>query len=201
MPRGVAIDGARQRLFAAAEAVILRDGVDGLTGRAITARAGVATGLLHAHFGDFDGFLAAYAVDRGFLLAAEAGDAAPSDAGASDAGAETTVAEALCAQLDALPQPASTAFARLSAARPELRDRAAEVLGDDAAGFEGVTAAVVDRLAAEERAGRLRPGLRAEELAYAVVAVALRAWCAGDPDERWHAAVRALVWAALAEAG
>lgn len=193
MPRGVAIDGARQRLFAAAETVILRDGVEGLKGRAVTAQAGVATGLLHAHFGDFEGFLAAYAVDRSFLLAAEAGEAAPSDRG--------TVADLLCAQLDALPQPAATAFARLLAARPALRARAAEVLGDDAAGFEGVTAAVADRLVAEEAAGRLRPGVRAADLAYAVVAVALRAWCAGDPDDRRRSAQRAVVSAALTEAG
>ncbi|KXP08903.1 TetR/AcrR family transcriptional regulator [Tsukamurella tyrosinosolvens] len=195
MPRGVAIDGARQRLFTAAEAVILREGVDGLKGRAVTAQAGVATGLLHAHFGDFDGFLAAYAVDRSFLLGAEAGNAAPSEPGSA-----TTVAEALCAQLEALSQPAATAFARLLAARPGLRNRAAEVLGDAAAGFEGVTAAIADGLAAEERAGRLRPDVRAEDLAYVVVAVALRAWCAGDPDERWRSAVRALVSASLAEA-
>ncbi|MGV7750566.1 hypothetical protein PJM50_30405, partial [Mycobacterium kansasii] len=75
-----------------------------------------------------------------------------------------------------------------------------EVLGDAAAGFEGVTAAIADGLAAEERAGRLRPDVRAEDLASVVVAVALRAWCAGDPDERWRSAVRALVSASLAEA-
>ncbi|MBS4100827.1 TetR/AcrR family transcriptional regulator [Tsukamurella paurometabola] len=188
MPRGVAIDGARQRLFAAAEAVILRDGVGGLKGRAVTAQAGVATGLLHAHFDDFEGFLAAYVIDRSFLLGAEAGDVAP-----SGQGSETTVAEALCAQLDALPQPAATAFARLLAARPDLRDRAADVLGAAAAGFEAVTSAVRERLAAEECAGRLPPAVHVGDLAYAVVAVALRAWCAGDPPERWHAAVRAIV--------
>lgn len=193
MPRGVAIDGARQRLFAAAETVILRDGVEGLKGRAVTAQAGVATGLLHAHFGDFEGFLAAYAVDRSFLLAAEAAQSAPPDRG--------TVTDAVCAQLDALPQPTATAFARLLFARPAVRARAAEVLGADAAGFEGVTAAVADRLAAEERAGALRPGIRAADLAYAVVAVALRAWCAGDPDDRRRSALHAIVSAALAGAG
>ncbi len=190
MPRGVAIDGARQRLFSAAEAVILRDGVVGLKGRAVTTRAGVATGLLHAHFGDFEGFLVAYAVDRSFLLAAELGDATRPEP-------EAAVAESICAQLDALPQPAATAFARLLAARPDLRERAAEVLGADAAGFEGVTAAVADGLAAEVREGRLRAGTHAGDLAYAAVGAALRAWCAGDPDERWHAAVAAAVAAAV----
>lgn len=192
MPRGVAIDGARQRLFAAAEDVILRGGVGGLTGRAVTAQAGVATGLLHAHFGDFDGFLAAYAVDRSFLLVAEAGEAI-----SAGAGAESTVAESLCAQLDALPQPATIAFARLLAARPDLRGRAAEVLGEDAAGFEGVTAAVAERLAAAQLEGRLRPDVRADDLAYAVVAVALRAWCAGDSDDRRRTTVAAILSASV----
>lgn len=194
MPRGIAIDGARQRLFSAAEGVILRDGVDGLKGRAVTARAGVATGLLHAHFGDFDAFLAAYAVDRSFLLGAAAGETAPSGV---DAG--SPVAEEIRARLDALPQPAATAFARLLAARPGLRDRAAEVLGDAATGFEGVTAVIAELLEAEERIGRLRAGTRTADLAYAVVAVALRAWCAGDPEERWRSAVESLVAAALTE--
>lgn len=188
MPRGVAIDGARQRLFAAAEAVILRRGVDGLKGRAVTAQAGVATGLLHAHFGDFDGFLSAYAVDRSFLLVAEAGEAI-----SAGTDSESTVAESLCAQLDALPQPMTTAFARLLAARPDLRGRAAEVLGEDAAGFEGVTGVVAERLAAEEVSGRLAPAAQVDDLAYAVVAVALRAWCAGDPPGAWHRAVRGIV--------
>lgn len=195
MPRGVAIDGARQRLYSAAEAVILRDGVVGLKGRAVTAQAGVATGLLHGHFGDFEGFLAAYAVDRSFALGAEAAEAA--EAAPSGIGAEASVAEALCAQLDGLSQPGATAFARLLAARPDLRERAAEVLGAEAAGFEGVTAAVADGLAAEVRGGRLRAGTHAGDLAYAAVGAALRAWCAGDPDERWRAAVAAVVAAAV----
>ncbi|NMD56534.1 MULTISPECIES: TetR/AcrR family transcriptional regulator [Tsukamurella] len=194
MPRGVAIDGARQRMFTAAEAVVLRRGVDGLTGRAVTTQAGVSTGLLHAHFDDFDGFLAAYAVDRSFLLGAEAGEAAPSDADTAP-----TVAAALCAQLDALTQPSATVFARLLVARPGLRERAAEVLGEGAAGFEGVTAAIADRLAVAEREGRLRPGVRADDLAYAVVAAALHAWCAGDSDDRWRSAVHSVVGAVQVE--
>ncbi|BDD83739.1 TetR family transcriptional regulator [Tsukamurella pulmonis] len=188
MPRGVAIDGARQRLFAAAEAVVLRSGVDGLSGRAVTAQAGVATGLLHAHFGDFDAFLAAYAVDRSFLLAADAAETG------NDAWA---LPDVLCAQLDALTQPAATAFARLLAARPALRDRAAEVLGDGAAGFDGVTAAVAATLESAVDGGRLSPAVDPAALAYAIVGAALRAWCAGDPDACWHAAVRASVIASV----
>ncbi|MET9329078.1 TetR/AcrR family transcriptional regulator [Tsukamurella sp. NPDC003166] len=184
MPRGVAIDGARQRLFEAAEAVILRAGVDGLTGRAVTAQAGVATGLLHAHFGDFEGFLAAYVVDRSFLLTTESGNAA---------GRKGDVAEEVCSVLAGLSQPASTALARLLAARPGLRGAAAEVLGDGAAGFEGVIAVVADRLAS----GAIRPGVDAGAMAYGIVGAALWAWCAGDSETRWRSAVAALLAPAL----
>lgn len=63
-PRGVAIPDVRGRLFDAAERVLARDGLEGLSSRAITVEAGTATGLLFRHFPDFDAFLAAFMVDR-----------------------------------------------------------------------------------------------------------------------------------------
>jgi AcrR family transcriptional regulator len=59
VPTGVPIRDIRQQLFDAAERVLLRDGPDALTSRAVTTEAGVAKGILHRHFPDFDGFLAA----------------------------------------------------------------------------------------------------------------------------------------------
>jgi AcrR family transcriptional regulator len=64
MPTGVALRDAREQLFAAAERVLLRDGPNGLTSRSITAEAGVAKGVLHRHFPDFDAFLAELVLDR-----------------------------------------------------------------------------------------------------------------------------------------
>src|ERR1700746_1318923 len=64
MPTGVALRDARQQLFAAAERILLRDGPEALTSRAVTAEAGVAKGVLHKHFTDFDGFLAEFVRDR-----------------------------------------------------------------------------------------------------------------------------------------
>jgi AcrR family transcriptional regulator len=57
VPTGVALTDARRQLFDAAERVLLRDGVEGLTSRAVTAEAGCAKGVLHRHFADFDDFL------------------------------------------------------------------------------------------------------------------------------------------------
>lgn len=64
MPTGVALHDAPERLFEAAERVILRDGPNALTSRSVTAEAGVAKGVLHRHFTDFDDFLAALVLDR-----------------------------------------------------------------------------------------------------------------------------------------
>ncbi|HJP78382.1 MAG TPA: TetR family transcriptional regulator [Pseudonocardiaceae bacterium] len=64
MPTGVHIRDPREQLFEAAERVLLRDGPSGLTSRAVTTEAGVAKGVLHRHFADFDEFLAELVHDR-----------------------------------------------------------------------------------------------------------------------------------------
>ncbi|HXP54279.1 MAG TPA: TetR family transcriptional regulator, partial [Streptosporangiaceae bacterium] len=58
MPTGVALPDPREQLFAAAERILLRDGPQALTSRAVTTEAGCAKGVLHRHFADFDDFLA-----------------------------------------------------------------------------------------------------------------------------------------------
>jgi AcrR family transcriptional regulator len=60
----VHIRDARRQLFDAAERVLLRDGANALTSRAVTIEAGVAKGVLHRHFADFDAFLAELVLDR-----------------------------------------------------------------------------------------------------------------------------------------
>ena len=64
MPTGVAIRDVREQLFDAAERVLLRDGPNALTSRAVTTEAGCAKGVLHKHFADFDAFLAEFVLDR-----------------------------------------------------------------------------------------------------------------------------------------
>lgn len=64
MPTGVALQDAREQLFDAAERVLLRDGANALTSRAVTTEAGCAKGVLHRHFADFDAFLAELVRDR-----------------------------------------------------------------------------------------------------------------------------------------
>src|SRR6202046_1652372 len=64
VPTGVALRDARDQLFDAAERVLLRDGPSALTSRSVTTEAGVAKGVLHRHFADFDSFLAGLVLDR-----------------------------------------------------------------------------------------------------------------------------------------
>jgi AcrR family transcriptional regulator len=64
VPTGVALRDAREQLFDAAERVLLRDGPNALTSRAVTTEAGCAKGVLHRHFADFDAFLVELVQDR-----------------------------------------------------------------------------------------------------------------------------------------
>jgi len=74
VPTGIALRDVRAQLFDAAERVLLRDGPSALTSRAVTTEAGVAKGVLHRHFADFDDFLASLIEDRSVRVTAQAGD-------------------------------------------------------------------------------------------------------------------------------
>lgn len=162
MPRGVAIPEVRQQLFAAAERVIVREGPNRLSGRAVTAEAGVATGLLYSHFADLEGFLADYAVDRAFLISAEA-------AGLGERVGIGDVAANLCHAVLATPAARVRAFVRLLVARPELAGRVHAVLGAGTAGLEAIEVAAAAYLAAEQRLGRIGTGADPGLLALALV--------------------------------
>ena len=187
MPRGVVIPELRHQLFAAVERVIAADGPSRLTGRAVTREAGVATGLLHAHFATFDAFLAGYAVDRAFQLAGGVAGL-PGQAGTD------TVAANLSRAVLATPPATLLTLTRLLAVRPELADGIEAVLGPGTAGLRAVETAVAAYLAAEQRLGRVPAGADTEALALAVTGVlhhvALSA--APDPDALIRRAVAAL---------
>lgn len=64
MPTGVHLRDVREQLFGAAERLLGEGGPSALTSRAVTTEAGVAKGVLHRHFDDFDAFLAELVLDR-----------------------------------------------------------------------------------------------------------------------------------------
>ncbi|GAA2152817.1 MULTISPECIES: TetR family transcriptional regulator [Glycomyces] len=185
MPRGVAIPELRQQLFTAAERVILRDGPSRLSGRAVTTEAGVAAGLLYAHFTDLDDFLAAYAVDRSFVVIA----AAP----LADRAGTGDIAANLADALLAIPRDTLTALARLLVLRPELAERVHDVLGDETA-LDAIERAAAAYLEAERRLGRLAESIDPQAVALALVgALHHLVLTAGDLDDRLRPAIAALV--------
>nr|WP_255673019.1 TetR/AcrR family transcriptional regulator [Glycomyces amatae] len=161
-------------MFAAAERVVVREGPARLSGRAVTGEAGVATGLLHAHFGDFDEFLTAYAVDRSFLVSAAA-------AGLPERAGGGAVARNLGEALSAVPRPALAVLARLMVLRPELAGRVQAVLGERAAGLDAVERAAAAYLAAERELGRI--GADPSGVALALVGVLHHLVLTAGPDE------------------
>ncbi|WP_327581504.1 TetR family transcriptional regulator [Nonomuraea sp. NBC_00507] len=116
MPTGVALRDVRQQLFDAAERVLLRDGANALTSRAVTAEAAVAKGVLHRHFEDFDAFLAELVRDRIARLEGQA-DALRGSAGTG------TVAGNLTGALSDLFDAVAVAIVGLVIFRDELRAR------------------------------------------------------------------------------
>ena len=148
MPTGVAIRDPRGQLFDAAERVLLRDGASALTSRSVTAEAGVAKGVLHRHFADFDAFLAELTLDRVAQVAALA-------AALRDAAGTGTVEGNLAAALPAVLTPAVLALIRLVIARDELRARLRAATGSRIPLVSESTALVAGYLAAERDLGRI----------------------------------------------
>jgi len=148
VPTGVAIRDPRGQLFDAAERVLLRDGPGGLTSRAVTAEAGVAKGVLHRHFADFDEFLAELALDYVARIVAQA-------AALRGVAGTGTVAGNLAAALPDLFSPVILALLRVVIARDELRARLRAATGSRIPLLSESTALVAGYLAAERDLGRV----------------------------------------------
>ncbi|KZM70292.1 TetR/AcrR family transcriptional regulator [Nocardia terpenica] len=191
MPRGVAIPEIRQQLFAAAERVILRDGPSKLGGRAVTGEAGVATGLLYAHFSDLDGFLTSFAVDRAFVISAEVATL-PERAGRGD------IVATVCEAVLATPLVTVMAVTRLLVARPELNGRVREVLGARTGGLEAIESAAAAYLAAEQRLGRIAATAAPEPLSHALVGSVHYTVLRADSESLARERIRQVVAAVLA---
>ncbi|GLH98189.1 TetR/AcrR family transcriptional regulator [Phytohabitans aurantiacus] len=178
MPTGVALRDPRQQLFDAAVRVLVRDGVTGLTSRAVTTEAGVAKGVLHRHFADFDAFLAALVLDRIALVEAQA-------TALRDTAGTGTVADNLTRVLMTLFDPVMVAIVVLVIARDELRTRlrAAGTARFPLVG-EG-TAMIAGYLTAERDHGRIAPDADVDVLAPTLIGAAQLLFTErnGDPPE------------------
>jgi AcrR family transcriptional regulator len=173
VPTGVAIRDPRRQLFDAAERVLLRDGPGGLSSRAVTDEAGVAKGVLHRHFADFDAFLVDLTLERAARIAAQA------DRLRAAAGTGTVVGN-LAAVLPELLSPDHLALIRLVIARDELRRRIRAATGSPIALLTESTALVDGYLAAERELGRIAADADVATLAPTVIGAAHLLFA--DPD-------------------
>jgi AcrR family transcriptional regulator len=165
VPTGVAIRDPRGQLFEAAEAILLRDGPAALTSRAVTAEAGVAKGVLHRHFADFDAFLTELALGRIAQVGAQA-DVLRAAAGSG------TVTGNLAGAFPELFSPALLALVRLVIARDELRARLRTATGSRIPLLSEAAALVAGYLTAERNLGRVAPGADIAALAPALAGAA-----------------------------
>ncbi|HYH33131.1 MAG TPA: TetR/AcrR family transcriptional regulator [Pseudonocardia sp.] len=194
MPTGVHLQDARQQLFDAAERVLLRDGPDALTSRAVTDEAGCAKGVLHRHFRDFDAFLADLVLDRAARLDAQA-SALRASAGTG------TVADNLTGALTTLFGPVPVAIIPLITFRDGLRARLRQARpGGGIAILAEVTTAVSAYLAEERERGRIAAGADVDSLTLSLVGGGHLLFADRDPGAPTTAAVHKLVTTVLAGA-
>jgi len=179
MPTGVALRDPRSRLLAAGERLLLRDGPAGLTSRAVTDEAGVAKGVLHRHFADFDDFLASVVAERIAAIDAIAGDLA-------DRAGSGTVVGNLRAALIGLFDTLGLAVVRLVLSRDELRARLQAGAGQGIPTLSEAVDALTDYLVTEQRLGRIVPDAAPAILARTLVGTAHLLFAGelgGLPDE------------------
>jgi AcrR family transcriptional regulator len=148
VPTGVALRDVRRQLFDAAERVLLREGPQALTSRAVTTEAGCAKGVLHRHFADFDAFLAELVLDR---IARLDGQAAALRASAGTG----TVAGNLTGVLTDLFSSVAVAIVGLIISRDELRTRLRETTPAGVPLLNEAAAMITAYLAAERDLGRI----------------------------------------------
>lgn len=174
-PRGVAIPDLRERLFAAAERVVARDGAAALTSRAVTTEAECAKGVLHTHFSGIDEFVAELVLDRFARSARDAGELA-SKVGRGSVGGN--LAEVALALLDSL----DPAVVGLAMTRPGASTHTRRALEAGAPGFTAIQESVTAYLEAERQGGRVPEGTDAATTSLALVGTVHHLLLTRTPD-------------------
>ncbi len=165
MPTGVPLRDVQEQLFEAAERILRSAGPNGLTSRAVTEGAGVAKGVLHRHFADFDGFLAEFTLDRIARLDEQA-TALRASAGTG------TVTGNLAAALTDIFGSVALALMGLVMSRDELRVRLRAAGAGRVPVAVQATAMIGSYLRAERDLGRLRSGADVDAIAPTLIGTA-----------------------------
>ncbi|MGW0807764.1 TetR/AcrR family transcriptional regulator [Nonomuraea sp. NPDC002799] len=162
MPTGVALRDAREQLFDAAERILLRDGPNALTSRAVTTEAGCAKGVLHRHFADFDAFLAELVLDRITRIDHQA-------AALRAAAGTGTVAGNLTGALTELFGTVAVAIVALIIFRDDLRVRLRQIRPGGVPVLTEAAAMIASYLAEECELGRIAADADVDTLALALI--------------------------------
>jgi AcrR family transcriptional regulator len=189
----VALRDPRQQLFAAAERVLLRDGPQELTSRAVTTEAGCAKGVLHRHFADFDDFLADLVRDRITRLDGQA-------AALRDAAGTGTVAGHLTGVLTDLFGSVALAIVALITFRDDLRARLRATTPAGVPLLSEASAMLAGYLAAEQALGRLASDADVATLAPTLLGAGHLLFAGGGPSPPAPDAVHRMVTTVLASA-
>ncbi len=148
MPTGVHIRNVREQLFDAAERVLLRDGPNALTSRAVTEETGCAKGVLHRHFADFDAFLAELVLARVDRIEHQA-------AALRESAGTSTVAGNLTGALTTVFGSVAVAIVALIIFRDELRARLRQTWPTGVPLATEAAAMIASYLTAERDLGRI----------------------------------------------
>ncbi|KYK13634.1 MULTISPECIES: TetR/AcrR family transcriptional regulator [Streptomyces] len=193
MPTGVHLRDARQQLFDAAERVLLRDGPDALTSRAVTDEAGCAKGVLHRYCSDFDACRTDLVLDRAAQLETQA-SALRESAGTG------TVTDNLTTALTTLFGPVPVAVIPLVTFRDELRARLRRATpGGGIAILAQVATAISAYLADERELGRIAADADIDSLTLSLVGGGHLLFADRDPGPPPTATVDKLVTTVLAD--
>ncbi len=191
MPTGVAIRDAREQLFDAAERVLLRDGPNALTSRAVTTEAGCAKGVLHRHFAGFDAFLAELVLDRIARIGTQT-------AALRESAGTGTVAGNLTGALTDLFGSVAVAIVGLVISRDDLRARLRQARPAGIPVLTEATAMIASYLTTERELGRIAADADVDTLAPTLIGAGhlLFAGREGTPPEA--GAVRKVVTTVIA---
>ncbi|MFJ8724821.1 MULTISPECIES: TetR/AcrR family transcriptional regulator [unclassified Streptomyces] len=194
MPTGVHLRDARQQLFDAAERVLLRDGPNALTSRAVTDEAGCAKGVLHRHFADFDAFLTDLVLDRAAQLESQA-------VALRESAGTGTVVDNLTGALTVLFGPIPMAIIPLVTFRDQLRERLRHATpGGGVAILAQATTAVSAYLADERDLGRIAVDADIDSLTLSLVGGGHLLFTDREPGPPATAAVHRFVTSVVAGA-
>jgi len=191
VPTGIAIRDAREQLFDAAERILLRDGPNALTSRAVTTEAGFAKGVLHRHFADFDAFLAELVGDRIARIEHRA-------AALRDSAGTGTVADNLTGALTDLFGSVAVEIVALIISRDNLRARLRQARPSGVPLLAEATAMIASYLTVERGLGRITADADVDTLAPMLIGTGHLLFAGRDGTPPEPGAVAKVVAAAIA---